>query len=137
MLGDLDIRNQAVAAWALGALAHRVGDQTDWEALCKAARRHPDRFVRIEAMSALGKRLRTAPDRKLLETLVAGTDDGESRVRYVAMQAMRLAAEDRVTIPPAVWDVDDEDFGVQFEAGLLRTALNDHGATFVPHSFAG
>jgi hypothetical protein len=112
------------AAWCLGMLAVDAGDDNegiDERALVDLARQHPVETVRFEAVAALGKAaLARRSPRPVHEVTRALREDGAGRVRYGAMQSLRLmAAAGLEAHEAAVAHDDDPDFGVLFERDLL------------------
>jgi HEAT repeat protein len=95
-----------------------------------AARQHPEDMVRAEAVAALGRQARTRHGgAALTEVARCLCSDGAGRVRYAAIQTLRLAVEagsTGIAVEAAVQHTDD-DFGVLFERELVRTATRDEG----------
>ncbi|HEX2253630.1 MAG TPA: HEAT repeat domain-containing protein [Thermoanaerobaculia bacterium] len=110
-----------VACWALGCFAGRAA--VDWRPILRHAGQHPDPLVRFEAVVALGKRARAGGAAgELLRPLLAACGDPQGRVRYGAVQSLRLLAEAGLPTPVPAWLEDDPDFGVRYESALLAAA---------------
>jgi HEAT repeat protein len=123
-----DYRTAWAAVWCWGVLAE-AGKAPDGAAtIAEIARRHPVDVLRAEAVVALGRiplghGFRHGLD-EVTRTLCC---DGAGRVRYAAMQTLRLAAERGVALAGEAarsHAADDDDFGVLFERSL----------TFVRHT---
>jgi HEAT repeat protein len=113
------------ASWCFGALAKSGADcLAGIRELVDLALRHPLETVRFEAVTALAK---TATARRasplVSEILRALREDGAGRVRYGAMQNLRLmSAQGLDASPEALAHDSDPDFGVLFERELLQEA---------------
>ena len=107
------------ASWAWGKLGAAAGSLADVGHLQELARDHLEPWVRAEAVIALGRIARAAAPILLRDVMRALSDD-DGEVRYGAMQALRLAAEDGFTeaTDTAVAHDEDPDFGVAFERAL-------------------
>lgn len=108
-----------VGAWALGCFSAAPGVEIDWARLARLAAHHPKPLVRFEAIAALGKRALQPGDPTALQAVQAALDDPVGRVRYAAIQSLRLLAEAQYRVPNLVGLAEDADFGVRFEAALL------------------
>jgi glycosyltransferase involved in cell wall biosynthesis len=108
-----------VACWALGCAAAWEPLAIDWTRVRNLSAKHPHPLVRFEATVALGKRARLVCDGKALSGLNAAFADPNGRVRYAAIQSLRIIVDDgrRVNAPPKV--SSDPDFGVLYEGELL------------------
>ncbi len=118
---DVDLLH--VVCWALGCFAPYAGDQVAWQQLCALAESHPHLLTRFEATVAMGK-LVCAGWHPGLEFLLSRLSDEESRVRYGAMQSIRLVAELRPDASAFLEHLEgfsDDDYGVMYERDL---ALN-------------
>jgi hypothetical protein len=111
------------AAWCWGALSgarpelasKRVPEVID------IAQRHPVETVRHEAVVALGKIAAVRRDTALTHRLwQAVKEDGAGRVRYAAMQSLRLLASQGMADAGETADREDPDFGVRFEQMLFN-----------------
>lgn len=111
------------AAWCWGSLAAIRNDQSPpgESDVVRLARRHPLETVRVEAVVALGKTARAQRSQHLVhEVLRSLRWDGCGRVRYGAMQSVRLAVTAGMDCPDEVVTHDDDtDFGVLFERDLI------------------
>lgn len=122
LAGERDEVTRA-AAWCWGQLAALCPSERlpgDRE-IVELAGCHPLETVRLEAVVALGKLARGLRSQRLLSEVVrALREDGAGRVRYGAMQSLRLAAREglRCKAEAAAHDTDT-DFGVRFERALL------------------
>jgi HEAT repeat protein/GT2 family glycosyltransferase len=122
LLDSADTRLQAVCCWALGCFARRFPEAIAWEKIEATAKFHADALSRFEAVIALGKLALVKPTHRHLELLISRLADKESRVRYGAMQSIRLLVEEHGAIPQAsrLQSWQDEDFGVRYEAALIK-----------------
>ncbi len=125
--GDDDALLRA-AAWCWGRLVEASDRDLgfDEQAVVDLARLHPLETVRAEAVVALGKlaRARRSP-RMAAHVARSIRDDGSGRVRYSAMQVLRLAAADGLDCLTEVVTHDaDPDFGVLFERQLMLEGVN-------------
>lgn len=111
------------AAWSWGKFAETTPAAGLPEArlITDLARRHPDETVRIEAVIALGRAARAWRSSTLTDEVGRRLQDGSGRVRYGAMQSLRLAAADGSAgaAEHAAEHADDTDFGVLFERQLI------------------
>jgi hypothetical protein len=124
MFGSDDYETVRGAAWCWGVLSE-ANDQEHLpptQFVTELARRHPDETVRIEAVVALGRAGRSWRAKHIIDEVIRRLQsDGSGRVRYGAMQTLRLAARDDYTTPTEAaaahdWD---SDFGVLFERDLI------------------
>jgi HEAT repeat protein len=118
----------AVCCWALGRLAQRAYQDIDWEAIRALAERSPHPQVRFEATVAIGKLALAAGEREAVscavEWLQRRLASREPRIRYGAMQSLRLLAEaGRLAAMPDFEGGCDDDFGVRYEWTLLLENL--------------
>ena len=109
-----------VACWATGCFSNIPNAVIDWTQIYRMATSHPDLLVRYEAVVAIGKRARMTLDESAVDQLLAACDDDESRVRYGAIQSIRLMAEDGVTVPVPEQLKSDVDFGISYEVKLIK-----------------
>lgn len=121
LLTSSDLDEVRVGCWALGCYAP-VAESIDWPSVELQARHHEDPLVRYEAVVALGKRSRATLEVTHAELLQAFLSDSASRVRYGAVQSLRLLSETGHRVRIADTFADDEDFGVRFEGRLLGGA---------------
>jgi len=115
-----------VSCWALGCFAGCPGVRIEWQKLRELAADHADELVRYEATVALGKRAGVAsadPGSSLLDPLLSASRDEVARVRYGAVQSLRLLAERGFDVPAPKGLPNDPDFGVRFEGSLLARAV--------------
>lgn len=110
-----------IGCWALGCYAH-TGKRIDWQSIERIARSHEDPTVRYEAVVALGRRARAVPEAPHHEILQTFLSDSAARVRYGAVQSMRLLSEAGYPVTLDTSFAGDLDFGVRFEEKLLRQA---------------
>jgi hypothetical protein len=111
------------AAWCWGMLVARYPDAPglDPHRVIGLARRHPVDTVRFEAVVALGRAALARHSARLAREVayVLGAD-GAGRVRYGAMQSLRLLADSGLDCRSQVAAHDDDpDFGVLFERSLI------------------
>jgi hypothetical protein len=117
------------ATWCWGMLVARYPDAPglDPHRLVPLARRHPVETVRFEAVVALSRAALARHSIRLAREVayVLGTD-GAGRVRYGAMQSLRLLADAGLDcrMEAAAHD-DDPDFGVLFERSLILGGAAD------------
>ncbi|MCX4763822.1 HEAT repeat domain-containing protein [Streptomyces sp. NBC_01275] len=138
-LGHEDYETARAALWCWGMLAERAeneGDSADRDdlvasadAVVLAARQHPQDVVRAEAVAALGRLARAAHGGPTLAEVARSLrNDGCGRVRYAAIQSLRLIAESgnpSAAMEAVAHSTDVDDFGVLFERELiLATAQN-------------
>jgi hypothetical protein len=108
-----------IGCWALGCYAH-TDKPIDWPSIKRIARSEEDPTVRYEAVVALGRRARAIPDAPNLEILHTFLSDSAARVRYGAVQSIRLLSEAGYPVTLERSLAGDLDFGVRFEEKLLR-----------------
>lgn len=122
LLDSEDTDLQAVCCWALGSFAGRFAEKIAWKKIESLSAFHPDVCPRFEAVIALGKLASAQPISRHLELLINRLNDKESRVRYGAMQSIRLVLEKHVELelPGGLSDWQDEDFGVMYELALIK-----------------
>lgn len=124
---DDDLRR--VAAWCWGMLGVRRpgavrGTISQVVAL---ARDHPVETVRYEAIVALGRVSGVLRDASLTHHLWRALDeDGVGRVRYAAVQSLRLLAAEGLPLDGPHNHDDDPDFGVRFEQHILQQQMGSH-----------
>jgi hypothetical protein len=111
------------AAWCWGNLTASNAGARDLPSgdVVELARRHPLETVRFEAVVALGKAARGRRSASLADE-VCGVlrGDGAGRVRYGAMQSLRLMVADGLDCRMEAQAHDtDSDFGVLFERELI------------------
>jgi HEAT repeat protein len=111
------------AAWCSGMLATKADDRDsqDERELAELARQHPVETLRFEAVVALGRMALARRNGRLVhEVTRALHEDGAGRVRYAAMQSLRLMASAGMEdLDGAAAHDSDSDFGVIFERELL------------------
>lgn len=111
------------AAWCWGMLLARYPDTPDLDPhkLIAPARQHPIETVRLEAVIALGRAARAGRSTRLAQEVASILDtDGSGRVRYGAIQSLRLLTESGLDCRSHVIDHQyDSDFGVRFERSLI------------------
>ncbi len=120
LLDDADAELCKVGCWALGCFAG-CGEVINWERIRRHATQHRDVLVRFEATVALGKRARmngSSPD-----PLLEACNDEAGRVRYGAVQSLRLLADDGLEAPIPVGLEKDPDIGVRYELERLEANL--------------
>jgi HEAT repeat protein len=121
LLSAADLRLARAAAWCWGRIAGRADLPVGVAELVDLARSHAVDCVRAEAVAAIGNLALRAQDPEWIAELARVlVTDCAGRVRYSAMQALRVAVEHG-------WDdagstaarhTEDEDFGVRFEQRL-------------------
>jgi hypothetical protein len=117
-----DYRTARAAVWCWGALRATAERHEDDRTIVELARCHPVDLIRAEAVTALGHAVRAEGSQRLLGGVIRGVGhDGAGRVRYAAMQVLRLAAENgsERAMTAAVEHTEDDDFGVLFERSLI------------------
>lgn len=123
VFGGEDYETSRGAVWTLGKLAETTGatELPDIQLIIELARRHPDETVRIEAVVALGRAARSWRSSALTDEVGRRLRDGSGRVRYGAMQSLRLSAADGSVgaVEAAARHESDSDFGVLFERELI------------------
>ena len=128
-MGDDDDELCRAAAWCWGALASTYSESLTHDApvVVELMDRHPIETVRCEAAVALGKcadSMAPADVVRHLERCLR--QDGAGRVRYAAMQSLRLlASTGAVSCNAGAGHDNDPDFGVRFERQLLLRALEE------------
>jgi hypothetical protein len=113
-------------AWCWGTLSmfHPGKISTSTSEVVDLLRHHPVETVRHEAAVALGKLAGALGDTTLIHHLrQALNQDGNGRVRYAAMQSLRLLAAQGMPIDGPLSHDSDTDFGVRFEQHLLRQQI--------------
>jgi hypothetical protein len=113
------------AAWCFGALAKAgAACPTSTRELVDLALHHPLETVRFEAVTALAKSATARRASPLVSEIVRVLrEDGAGRVRYGAMQNLRLVSAQGLDASAAALAHDsDPDFGVRFERELLQEA---------------
>lgn len=113
------------AAWCVGELARASeANEAGTRGLVELARRHPLDTVRFEAVTALAKSaMANGAAQPVHEVVRALREDGAGRVRYAAMQSLRLINESGLERrAEALAHDSDSDFGVLFERELIRRA---------------
>lgn len=132
-LADEDYVTARAAVWCWGMLAENGADReavdTAAADVAMVARQHPQDVVRAEAVAALGRLARgrgsAAPLADFGRCL---RSDGAGRVRYAAIQSLRLAAaagDPGIAAEAAAQHTDDDDFGVRFECELVLAATQN------------
>ncbi|MGH3768726.1 MAG: HEAT repeat domain-containing protein [Pseudonocardiaceae bacterium] len=123
------------AVWCWGKLAESTPGLVGLDTITEVARLHAVDAVRAEAVTAVGRAAQGRSehlDRALLRSLM---HDGSGRVRYAAMQSIRLmAALADVRRAVAACDIDP-DFGTEFERSLAIGADADPRASAPPPVF--
>ncbi|MEV6927403.1 HEAT repeat domain-containing protein [Dactylosporangium sp. NPDC051485] len=124
---DTDADLARAATWCWGALASRYPEaaQDGAARIVELIDRHPIETVRYEAVVALGKAVQAAPAAQSIRHIERALgQDGAGRVRYAAMQTLRLLAPGgAVSARAAAGHDNDPDFGVRFERQLLLRDL--------------
>ncbi|MBC8092556.1 MAG: HEAT repeat domain-containing protein [Pseudonocardia sp.] len=129
------------AAWCWGMLVshHPDAKSLDSHRLTSLVERHPVETVRFEAVVALGWAARVKQDSRLVQEVLRVLDtDAVGRVRYGAMQTLRLLASAGVDCRAEVEAHDDDtDFGVLFERSLILGESMDLTWTAPPVELKG
>jgi HEAT repeat protein len=122
LLNSEDCRLQAVCCWALGCFAQRFHEAIAWKTVELISRDHTDLLTRFEAVVALGKLTLVQPASSMVEMLLNCLSDREDRIRYAAMQSIRIMTEKHGQIYRAerLSSWKDDDFGVMYEAALIE-----------------
>ena len=125
---DADADLARAATWCWGALvaSHAGAGQGEAGCIVELIERHPIETVRYEAVVALGKTARESSAADAVRHLARALhQDGAGRVRYAAMQTLRMLARGGAVSAEAVAGHDsDPDFGVRFERQLLLRDLS-------------
>jgi HEAT repeat protein len=111
----------SVCCWALGCYSRHYPEQINWMRIAALTSENDSILVRFEATVAIGKYAhKGAARQEAVTTLLDRLTDGESRVRYAAMQSLRLLVEAGVWQPNAsLYTWKDDDFGVMYELSLI------------------
>lgn len=124
---DADADLARAAAWCWGAIVsrHAHADQDGTARMIELIERHPIETVRYEAVVALGKAVQALPASSSVRHIERALgQDGAGRVRYAAMQTLRLLAPSgAVNARAAAGHDSDPDFGVRFGRRLLLRDL--------------
>ena len=123
LLDAEDAKLQSVCCWALGCFARReFYNGVNWSKIEFLAKHSPFLLTRFEAVIALGKLALVKPEPRLLELLTDFLTDKESRIRYGAIQSIRLLLEKNkdISLKDNLQNRQDEDFGVKFESSLIK-----------------
>jgi HEAT repeat protein len=118
LLGSDDLVR--VGCWALGCFSLDGLADVDLGKIKSLASRHNHPLVRYEAVVALGKWAQKTGGPEILSTICAATSDPIGRVRYGAVQSLRLLAQAGGCAPDLMCLTNDDDFGVRFEGDLLE-----------------
>ncbi|MGH3697237.1 MAG: glycosyltransferase [Pseudonocardiaceae bacterium] len=133
---DSSDRTVRSAVWCWGKLAESTPGLVGLDTIAEVARLHAVDAVRAEAVTAVGRATQGRGehlDRALLRSLM---HDGSGRVRYAAMQSIRLMAALGSDVRRVVAACDiDPDFGTEFERSLVIGADADHRASALPPVF--
>lgn len=118
---DDDLARAATWCWGAMAVDHPEAVRPHIPTILELAQYHPVETIRCEAVVALGKAVPTHPSAGLVRHIRrALREDGAGRVRYAAMQSLRLLASAGVATSVRADGHDtDPDFGVRFEHRLL------------------
>ena len=117
-----DMRLQSVCCWALGCFAEeQIYKDVDWEKIRFLSKHSPHVLTRFESVIAFGKLALAGSDTQFSDMLTGFLADQKSRVRYGAVQSLRLLMEKhvKITLPDNLQKHEDEDFGVKFELSLI------------------
>ncbi len=125
-----DYETARAAVWCWGMLAEHGTDREQVDAaaddVVHASRQHPEDVVRAEAVAALGRMGRARRSTPALaEVDRCLRTDGAGRVRYAAIQSLRLAAaagNPGIAAEAVAQHTSDDDFGVLFERELVLAA---------------
>ncbi|MFC8532449.1 HEAT repeat domain-containing protein [Streptomyces sp. NPDC057249] len=134
-LAHEDYRTARAAVWCWGMLAENGDDSERVDAatadIVAVSRQHPQDVVRAEAVAALGAQARKRRAAAALgEVARSLRTDGAGRVRYAAIQSLRLAAVEggaETCVEAAAQHTDDNDFGVLFERELILATHQEKG----------
>jgi len=113
---DDELVRAATWCWGMLVVDHPEAAAENTGDILDLMYRHPVETIRYEAVVALGKATNTWPSSGLARHLADALHDGAGRVRYAAMQSLRLLAPDADL---SVAHDSDSDFGVLFERQLL------------------
>ncbi len=109
-----------VLTWALGNFACHCDLKFPTSELIELSTHHSNCLVRFEAVVALGKRISfTDNDADALDAVLKACQDDHSRVRYGAVQSLRLKLDGGGDVPGFLTMNDEPDFGVNFEMELM------------------
>jgi hypothetical protein len=123
LLEEDDTELSKVGCWALGCFEGSTEKGTGHRnQLERIASQHSDVLVRFEATVALGKLARRQQDHTAVRSLLSACGDSAERVRYGALQSLRLLSDGgfAATVPAEL--ESDPDFGVQYEFSLLESS---------------
>jgi HEAT repeat protein len=127
-LGDAEDDLTQAAAWCWGMLSpyHPKSIRASTSQIVDLARQHPLETVRHEAVVAIGKSAGVLHDPAIAHHVwQALNKDGAGRVRYAAMQSLRLLATQGMPIESPLSHDCDSDFGVRFEQHLLQQQIGN------------
>ncbi len=117
---EADPDSSHVACWARGCFSAFDSADRVWDKIPEIAEAHPNALARFEAVVAIGKRAMATCDSSLVDLVSERCQDRDDRVRYGAVQSLRLLCEAGAEITPPLELEDDRDYGVRFELNLLR-----------------
>lgn len=111
-----------VYCWALGSLSRINPKLVSWDKLFDISFYHLDVLARFEALVAIGKLAQLNLDEMALKRLEAGLRDSCNRIRYGAIQSIRLLAETgyKLKLSEAFFLQEDDDNGIEYEKCLLQ-----------------
>jgi HEAT repeat protein len=122
---DDEVARAAAWCWGMLAAAGWVADDLAERDLVDLARHHPVETIRFEAVASLGKAALAHKANPIAREMVrALRHDGSGRVRYGAMQSLRLMiAAGFDGHADAQAHEHDTDFGVMFERDLILRSV--------------
>jgi HEAT repeat protein/GT2 family glycosyltransferase len=124
-LQDYDDWLVAVCCWALGCFAKVAWESVKWGDIQALALGHSDEIVRFEATVAVGRAVIATKDTDLQSILLTLLHDQSNRVRYGAAQSLRSLIQNGVCNLEFDFSTIDDDFGVQYELGLIKALLQE------------
>jgi HEAT repeat protein len=122
-LDDNDDWLVAVCCWALGCFSEVCWELIKWEDIRVLAMRHSDEIVRFEATVALGKVALVTGNPDFISSLSHLLHDQNDRVRYGAVQSLRMLIQERKINVKLDSIIDDTDFGIRHELKLIKKLL--------------
>lgn len=131
LLSTTNSRLAMICCWALGEFSQTAAYLVDWSEIHQHAYTDPFLLTRFEAVVAMGKRAISLGDSSLLSPVINCLKDPSSRVRYGAIQSVRLMIENCQGNAPENLDKvikwRDHDNGIRFEQSLITHCIENGG----------
>ncbi len=125
LLNELLLRSpkekRHVFCWALGCYSKKAPSLVSWDNIFNILNSNENTLARFEAIAAIGKYAKSCGEKKAIHRIINALSDPEDRVRYGAIQSLRLFIECRnefINIESFLPNFD-RDFGVKFEKSLI------------------